>query len=389
MSDYTTYPLENQFETQIVGEIQSSSTVPFDIAVKKAISFTPAAGGFYIILEPGTSKEEGMKVSSVSGTTWTISERGIPVAKGGSSTVTTHGGGSTVIITNNWSNFDDIATAINSKAGNAEDETITGDWTFSGDVIFSGSERIPVYANATARDAAITSPVNGMQVYNTADGKFQDYTGGAWVDRESGGTFPNASETVAGKVEIATTAEATAGTDTGGTGATLSVKPSDIITLLESYSTPSGTISAFGGSSAPTGWLLCDGTAGLDSVTDTTLADLYAVIGTTYGGTGADDFDLPDLRGNVPVGKDSGTFNTLGGTGGEETHLLTGAESGTSEHSHPIPLYNGGGATGGQVYGATTTLSSTGSTSNSTEADASSAHNNLQPYLVVNYIIKK
>ena len=78
------------------------------------------------------------------------------------------------------------------------------------------SFKLPVYADATARDAGIPSPSNGMLIYNTALGGNQQYIGGAWTDSASG-TTANATTTVAGKVEIATTAEAEAGTDTGGT----------------------------------------------------------------------------------------------------------------------------------------------------------------------------
>ena len=232
MSDYTTTPLENQFETQIVGEISSGSTVPFNITVKKAVSFTPASGGFYAVLEPGTSKEEGLKITSVSGTTWTVGTRGIPIAKGGTSTTTSHGGGAKIIISDNWSNFDDIATAINSKAGNAEDETITGDWTFSGDNVFSGSLKVPVYADATARDAAITSPANGMLAYLTDTGVMYQYIGGAWATFATG-TTSNASTTVAGKGEEATQAEIAAATAAGGTGARLFTNPSTLLPELQ------------------------------------------------------------------------------------------------------------------------------------------------------------
>lgn len=45
---------------------------------------------------------------------------------------------------------------------------------------------MPVYADATARDAAITSPANGMLVYNTATGKMEQYIAGAWADVDSG-----------------------------------------------------------------------------------------------------------------------------------------------------------------------------------------------------------
>lgn len=86
----------------------------------------------------------------------------------------------------------------------------------------------PVYADATARDVAITSPLAGMSAYLTAEGKWTDYIAGAWTDRAQG-SFANASETVAGKVELATAAEMGAGTSTGGTGARLVPPNSQIV----------------------------------------------------------------------------------------------------------------------------------------------------------------
>lgn len=93
--------------------------------------------------------------------------------------------------------------------------------TYSGTNAVHG-ERI--FADTTARDAAITAPQNGDTCYVTADGVFYDYQGGAWASRATGST-PNASTTVAGKVEIATQAENDAGTTTGGTGALLVATP--------------------------------------------------------------------------------------------------------------------------------------------------------------------
>ncbi len=98
--------------------------------------------------------------------------------------------------------------------------TFTGTNTFTGAVVSSGSQKVPVYADATARDAAITVPANGMEVYLTAEGKFTDYVAGAWTDRASG-TNPNASTTVAGKVEEGTVAEQGTATAAGATGARL------------------------------------------------------------------------------------------------------------------------------------------------------------------------
>jgi hypothetical protein len=79
----------------------------------------------------------------------------------------------------------------------------------------------PTYANDTARDTAITSPVNGMIVYNEDDWFLNKYVGGAWVDDEWWAVVANASTTVAGKVEEATDAEFTAWTNTWGTWAKL------------------------------------------------------------------------------------------------------------------------------------------------------------------------
>ena len=63
-----------------------------------------------------------------------------------------------------------------------------------------------------------------------------------------------------------------------------------------------GTISAYGGNTAPTGWLLCDGTA----ISQTTYADLFAVIGCNFGCSGG-NFNLPDLRGRFLRGRDGST----------------------------------------------------------------------------------
>lgn len=84
-------------------------------------------------------------------------------------------------------------------------------------------------------------------------------------------------------------------------------------------------------------------------------------------------------------------FDALGETGGEKTHLLTGAESGTSIHNHftTAPLNN---SFTGVNYGWSAGNNAGGNyniaTTNSSAADASSAHNNLQPYITMNYIIK-
>lgn len=116
------------------------------------------------------------------------------------------------------------------------DETIPADWTYTGDVVYSGSVRRPVYADDAARDAAITAPTNGMMIYNTADGVNQQYIWGAWLDVDTGVVTPNASPTVAGKAENSTTAQGTAGDSTWETGALLFMTPAQIAAQIQSGS---------------------------------------------------------------------------------------------------------------------------------------------------------
>lgn len=176
-----------------------------------------------------------------------------------------------------------------------------------------------------------------------------------------------------------------------GTGISLSVNNNDITINNTNVNTIIGEIKIYTGSVAPTGYFLCDGSA----ISRTTYADLFTVIGTTCGaGDGTTTFNLPNLNGRIPVGLDSTQteFNTLGKTGGEKTHLLTSAESGLPEHSHPISpsaaQYYGGfdAAAGGGIPRAQG--GEVSSTQNNTATNASSAHNNLQPYIVLNFVIK-
>lgn len=76
--------------------------------------------------------------------------------------------------------------------------------------------------------------------------------------------------------------------------------------FLASLLCPTGAVSAFAGSSAPSGWLLCDGSA----ISRTTYSDLFGVIGTTYGvGDGTTTFNIPDLRGIFVRGVGSQTIS--------------------------------------------------------------------------------
>jgi microcystin-dependent protein len=107
---------------------------------------------------------------------------------------------------------------------------------------------------------------------------------------------------------------------------------------------PVGGIVLWGTTTAPAGYVLCDGAA----INRTTYAKLFAVIGTTYGvGNGTTTFNVPNLQGRFPLGKASaGTGSTLGGTGGAIDHL----------HSQPTHVHDLGGHVHG-VSGNTGTVS--------------------------------
>lgn len=155
---------------------------------------------------------------------------------------------------------------------------------------------------------------------------------------------------------------------------------------------PTGAVMMWIGATAPAGWLLCDATA----VSRTTYATLYAVIGDTYGnGNGSSTFNVPDMRGRVPIGVGTGVGDGTSGTGlptgtsmtqvalatwkGEQTHVLITAELASHTHS---------GATSQTGAWATSGSSSVGNASASGSAGSDQPHNNIQPVMGINFIIK-
>jgi len=256
----------------------------------------------------------------------------------------------------------------------------------------------------SAQRIGISNPATGLLVYQT-DGSsgFYYYTGSSWINLTSGGT--------------------------GGV--------------------PSGTIMAFAGTTAPSGWLLCDGSA----VSRTTYSNLFTTISTSFGaGNGSTTFNIPDLRGRTIFGLDNmgGTTanrltttgginsnNTIGATGGNQTttlstsnlpshnHTFTGSSVTTTNNTHSHN-YNdayfaenfSGGVGGNSRYGISAatdndnnfywrTSSNTHSTQPSNINTSSETHNHtvtaagtigntgdgtafstLNPAIVLNYIIK-
>lgn len=172
---------------------------------------------------------------------------------------------------------------------------------------------------------------------------------------------------------------------------------------------PPGAVTMYAGATAPTGWLFCDGSV----VSAADYTDLFAAIGNTHnvGGEAAGSFRLPDLRGRTPIGVGTGadlTARTLGAKGGEETHTLSNDEMPVHNHIstvndpghyHKDPTWNGISGTPYEVaqYGTTgfdyskaadTSTNTTGITVDVGFSGGGSAHNNMQPFLALNFIIK-
>ena len=160
--------------------------------------------------------------------------------------------------------------------------------------------------------------------------------------------------------------------------------------------TPVGSVLDFAGTAAPTGWLLAYGQT-LNAAANTEYADLYAVIGNTYGGSDNTDFVVPDLRGRVVAGKDD-----MGGTSADrltssetdgvdgDTLGATGGSEDLQSHTHSYLWGQGGNASNGRISGylaagsGVTSADSEISIYNSGDGDAG----NVQPTIILNKIIK-
>jgi microcystin-dependent protein len=176
---------------------------------------------------------------------------------------------------------------------------------------------------------------------------------------------------------------------------------------------PSGIISMFSGPNLPAGWIFCDGHAYLAS----DYPALFSAIG-TYWGNGGDvsgaHFQVPNFVNRVPVGYGTGAHYGFASYAGEETHALSVGEMpnhahsiNDQQHSHTMNAHhhsyiNPVGGTGSQPGSGQYSAAGTTNTSDATStmlpswtnitgtnaAGGNIAHNNMQPFAVLYYIIK-
>jgi microcystin-dependent protein len=256
-------------------------------------------------------------------------------------------------------------------------------------------------------DAASTAGPDRIR-YRSAEHRFQTYTSAEDYSTPVGDNNDRMFIGNDGKVGINTTS------------------PSYQLDVNGTFShVPPGTVIMYIAATAPAGFLLCNGS----EISRTTYATLFAIISTTYGsGNGSTTFNLPDLRGRVPIGFGQGsglTNRSLNGKGGAETHTLTTSEmpshnhsisdpghghsAGDNGHSHNITRgttgytasYNssrenvtGGSRNNGDVnFGSDTGYANVYVNNNTTGISVNNngsgnSHNNMQPFIVMNFIIK-
>lgn len=194
------------------------------------------------------------------------------------------------------------------------------------------------------------------------------------------------------------------------TGIGEATDPSDAVALSQLSAitgVPIGACIDYFGTTPPSGYLFAAG----QEISRATYASLFAVLGTTYGsGDGSTTFNLPDTRGRVSAGREdmatpattrlnNFSSSTLGAGFGSQSHTLTSAQMPTHTHTVADPghTHSYNGATGAVAADGVTTVARVGAgqtTGSSTtgitigNAGSGNAHNNTQPTLITNKIIK-
>jgi microcystin-dependent protein len=160
-----------------------------------------------------------------------------------------------------------------------------------------------------------------------------------------------------------------------------------------------GEIRVVGFNFAPTGWALCNGQ--LLALTQNTA--LFSLLGTQFGGDGRTTFGLPNLQGATPMHQGTGvglTTRLMGETGGEtavtllttqippHTHVAQNAAASTASTPGPSVIFGGGGRGKGPAYAPASTANTVQMRTGAVGfTGGNQPHNNLPPYLILNFII--
>jgi len=181
-------------------------------------------------------------------------------------------------------------------------------------------------------------------------------SGAATINLDTSIVFTAASIDAKGDLLVGSADNAYAKQAVGTNGKVLTADSTQSTGVAWTQIVPAGVIQQYAGATAPAGYLLCNGA----SFSSVTYPDLAAVVLDTYEAHSGTTYYVPNLKTRVPVGVEtgSGTFATLGATGGAETHTLTTAQLASHSHANPTVTASASGTavtvTGGaHVHGLT------------------------------------
>lgn len=231
MSQLTNIPLQDNYKSTLS---QAWDGNVWTIYVNTVPSFTfPSWVKTYICVDPWKANMQVARISAYDATLKTITVDNITLDKGNgvAYTAQTHTVGSVIEISDNYQFREDILTALNTKVNSDWDSTITsGNLTFAWD---TAKFWIAVKELTTTQKNALSSPPNWTALIDSTLWAFQVMVWWSFQSMGAWATTPNASTTVAGKVEKATSGEVTAWTATGWTGAELFVWPAELKTVTD------------------------------------------------------------------------------------------------------------------------------------------------------------